>query len=65
MGTRPKIDVARAEASLFAAKAGLIAAQNGVRIAWARLRNAMGVTRFPEHPVATDVHVRAATPVTG
>ena len=61
VGTRPKIDVARAEASLFAAKAGLIAAQNGVRIAWARLRNAMGVTRFPEHPVATDVNVRAIT----
>ena len=34
VGTRPKIDVARAEAGLFAAKAGLIAAQNGVRIAW-------------------------------
>lgn len=58
VGTRPKIDVARAEASLFAAKAGLIAAQNGVRIAWARLKNAMGVTRFEERPVASDVHVR-------
>lgn len=58
VGTRPKIDVARAEAGLFAAKAGLIAAQNGVRIAWARLKNAMGVTRFEERPVAADVRVR-------
>ena len=61
VGTRPKIDVARAEASLFAAKAGLIGAQNGVRIAWARLKGAMGVTRFPERPVASDVNVRAPT----
>lgn len=58
VGTRPKIDVARAEASLFAAKAGLIAAQNGVRIAWARLKSAMGVSRFPERRVASDVNVR-------
>ncbi len=58
VGTRPKIDVARAEASLFAAKTGLISAQNGVKIAWARLKSAMGVTNFPERPVASDVHVR-------
>ncbi len=61
VGTRPKIDVARAEAGLFAARAGLIAAQNGVRIAWARLKSAMGVTRFPERPVAPDVNVQAPT----
>lgn len=61
VGTRPRIDVARAEASLFAARAGLIAAQNGVRIAWARLKSAMGVTRFPERPVASDVSVQAPT----
>ncbi len=61
VGTRPKIDVARAEAGLFAAKAGLIAAQNGVRIAWARLKNAMGVTRFEERPVSTDVVVHPPT----
>ena len=61
VGTRPKIDVARAEASLFAAKAGLIAAQNGVRIAWARLKNAMGVTSFEERSVAAEVHVRPPT----
>ena len=61
VGTRPKIDVARAEAGLFAAKAGLIAAQNGVRIAWARLKGAMGVAVFPERAVATGVNVHAST----
>lgn len=61
VGTRPKIDVARAEASLFAAQAGLIGAQNGVRIAWARLKSAMGVTRFAERQVASDVNVQAPT----
>lgn len=61
VGTRPKIDVARAEASLFAAQAGLIGAQNGVRIAWARLKSAMGVTRFAERQVASEVNVQAQT----
>ncbi len=61
VGTRPKIDVARAEASLFAAQAGLIGAQNGVRIAWARLKSAMGVTRFAERQVASEVNVQAPT----
>ena len=61
VGTRPKIDVARAEASLFAAKADLIGAQNGVKIAWARLKNAMGVTRFEQRPVAAEVNVQPPT----
>lgn len=61
VGTRPKIDVARAEASLFAAQAGLIGAQNGVRIAWARLKSAMGVTKFAERRVASEVNVQAST----
>lgn len=58
VGTRPKIDVARAEANLFSAQANLIAAQNGVKIAWAQLKNAMGVIRFPERSVATEVNVQ-------
>lgn len=61
VGTRPKIDVARAEASLFAAKANLIGAQNGVKLAWARLKNAMGLTRFEQRPVAAEVNVQPAT----
>lgn len=58
VGTRPKIDVARAEANLFAAEANLIAAQNGVKIAWARLKNAMGVMRFRRRDVATGVNIQ-------
>jgi len=58
VGTRPKIDVARAEANLFASEANLIAAQNGVKIAWARLKNAMGVIRFPKRRVATGVNIQ-------
>jgi len=54
VGTRAKIDVARAEANLFSAQADLIAAENGVKIAWVTLRNAMGSPRLPEQPVAAD-----------
>ncbi len=54
VGTRPKIDLVRAESGLFAAKADLIAAQNGVKIAWAELRNAVGVEGFPVRPQAED-----------
>ncbi|HWP58694.1 MAG TPA: TolC family protein [Candidatus Acidoferrales bacterium] len=52
VGTRAKIDVARAEANLFSARADLIAAQNGVQIALATLKNAMGVDQLPGQPVA-------------
>lgn len=54
VGTRARIDVARAEANLFTARADLIAAENGVKIAWVTLRNAMGVPRLEEQPVAKD-----------
>ena len=54
VGTRPRIDVARAESNLFNARADLIAAQNGVRIAWATLKNAMGLPEIPEQPLAED-----------
>jgi outer membrane protein len=54
VGTRAKIDVARAEANLYTAQADLIAAENGVKIAWVTLRNAMGSPRLPEQPVAED-----------
>jgi outer membrane protein TolC len=54
VGTRAKIDVARAEANLFSAQADLIAAENGVKIAWVTLRNAMGSPRLSEQPVAED-----------
>ncbi len=54
VGTRPKIEVARAEAALFGAKADLIAAENGVKIGWAELKNAMGVEDFPLQRLAEE-----------
>ena len=54
VGTRPKIDLVRAESNLFLAQADLITARNGVRVAWARLKNAMGVRRFPPRPLAEE-----------
>lgn len=54
VGTRPRIDVARAESNLFNARADLIAAQNGVKIAWARLKNAMGLPEASEQPLVED-----------
>ena len=54
VGTRAKIDVARAEANLYNAQAGLIQAENAVKISWVTLRNAMGSPRLPEQPVAED-----------
>jgi outer membrane protein TolC len=54
VGTRARIDVARAEANLYTAQADLIAAENAVKIAWVTLRNAMGSPRLPEQPVADD-----------
>lgn len=54
VGTRARIDVARAEANLYSAQADLIAAENAVKIAWVTLRNAMGLPRLAEQPVAED-----------
>ncbi len=54
VGTRAKIDVARAEANLYTAQADLIAAENAVKVAWVTLRNAMGTPRLPEQLVAED-----------
>jgi TolC family type I secretion outer membrane protein len=54
VGTRARIDVARAEANLYSAQADLIAAENNVKIAWVTLRNAMGLPRLSEQPVAAD-----------
>jgi outer membrane protein TolC len=54
VGTRARIDVARAEANLYTAQADLIATENNVKIAWVTLRNAMGSPRLPEQPVAED-----------
>jgi outer membrane protein TolC len=55
VGTRARIDVARAESNLYLAEANLITAQNAVKIAWAVLKNAMGVRDLPERPLVEDV----------
>jgi len=54
VGTRPRIDVARAEANLYGAEAELIGAQNGVKITWAELKNAIGLEDFPVRPLAEE-----------
>jgi outer membrane protein len=49
VGTRAKIDVARAEANLYNAQSGLSAAQNSIRVAWVTLKNAMGLPDLPDN----------------
>jgi TolC family type I secretion outer membrane protein len=51
VGTRPRSDVTQAEANLYLAQANLIAARNSVEVAWANLRNAMGVDDYPRQPL--------------
>lgn len=57
VGTRPKIDVARAESNLYNAQADLIAAENAVKVAWVALKNAMGVPDLPEQPLAEELAI--------
>ncbi len=52
-GIKAKVDVARAEATFFAAKTTLIRAENNLEIARIELANAMGIASFGERtPVA-------------
>jgi TolC family type I secretion outer membrane protein len=62
VGTRPKIDVARAEANLFAARADLIAAQNGLQVALATLRNALGVKELKGQPTTQGLSIAEKAP---
>jgi outer membrane protein len=55
VGTKPRSDLTQAQANLYLAQANLIAARNGVDIAWANLRNAMGVDDFPKRPLAEEL----------
>ncbi|MET0502381.1 MAG: TolC family protein [Candidatus Binatia bacterium] len=55
VGTRARIDVARAESNLYLSEANLITAQNAVKVAWATLKNALGVRDLPERPLAEEV----------
>jgi outer membrane protein TolC len=51
-GTRAKVDVARAEANLYAAKTALIRAANNRDIARVELANAMGIPSLEERALA-------------
>jgi outer membrane protein len=54
VGTRARIDVARAESNLYLAQADLIAAQNAVKVAWVVFRNALGLRELSERPLAEE-----------
>jgi outer membrane protein TolC len=55
VGTKPKSDVTQAEANLYLAQANLIVARNGVDVAWANLKTAMGVDDFPRQPLGEEL----------
>jgi outer membrane protein TolC len=57
VGTRPKIDVARAESNLYSARTDLIAAENAVKIALVTLKNAMGIEQLPGLPMAEPMSI--------
>jgi outer membrane protein TolC len=54
VGTRAKIDVARADANLYNAQADLIQAQNNVKLAWVTLKNALGLRELAERPLVEE-----------
>ena len=57
VGTKPKSDLTQAQANLYLAQANLILARNGVDVAWATLRNAMGVDDYPKQALAEELSV--------
>lgn len=50
-GTKPKIDVTKAEVDLSNSRLNLIKAENALRIAFATLNNAMGIPEAPEYNI--------------
>ena len=65
VGTRARIDVARAESNLYLSVANLISAQNAVQVAWSILKNAMGVRDLPERPLVEDVTMTPVPDILG
>jgi len=57
VGTRARIDVARAESDYYAAVADEITSRNAVQVAWVTLKNSMGLRELPERPLAEDAVV--------
>jgi outer membrane protein TolC len=58
VGTKPKIDVTKAEVDLSNARLNFIRAENAVRIARVNLNNAMGVSSVPEYTVQEDAVIQ-------
>ncbi len=61
-GLKAKVDVARAEANLYAAKTSLIRAQNNRDLAKVELANALGITSLGERKLAAPQVAPAETP---
>jgi outer membrane protein TolC len=61
-GIRPKLDVARAEANLYAARTSLIRAENNRDIAWVELANAMGIPSLDDRPLVEPLTVPESVP---
>jgi outer membrane protein len=57
VGTRPKIDVTRAQVDLANAELGLVRARNNVAVAFAALNNAIGVPDHPLYRVPEEIEV--------
>lgn len=53
-GTRPRIDVTKAQVDLSSATLNLIKAENAVKLAKATLDNAMGITGGPQYSIDDD-----------
>ena len=57
VGTKPRSDVTQAEANLYLAQANLIVSRNGVEVAWATLRTALGLDQLTKQPLAEDLAI--------
>jgi outer membrane protein len=57
VGTRPKIDVTRAQVDLANAELGLVRARNAVAVTFAALNNAIGVPELPPYRVSADLEI--------
>jgi outer membrane protein TolC len=61
VGTRPKIDVTRAQVDLANAELALVRARNGVAVTFAALNNAIGVPEHPYYRVPEDLEIPPQT----
>jgi len=57
VGTRARIDVARAESDYYIAVADEITARNAIQVAWVTLKNSLGLRELPERPLVEEAIV--------